>query len=108
MKLFTPSRGELNTAPRAARPCAHSGDIDRIRKAARLKQKVKFQRKQIVLNSHYRIADITRDTKPFTAARIVHDMLQSRTHNPPSIRTTMRYLREEKLVGNVNSDKRSV
>jgi hypothetical protein len=83
-------------------------NIDRTRKAARLKQEIKSQRKQIVLDSYYRLACITRYTKPFTAAKMIHGDLQGRTQNPPSIKTIMRYLSEEKIARREGLDKHNV
>ena len=75
-----------------------SREIDRTKRANIARKNAKSQNKQLVMESYYQIGDITKDTKPFTAARIIHKRLESKTQGPPSIKTILRYLREEKLV----------
>jgi hypothetical protein len=55
-------------------------------------------RKQMVFGTYYSTASIRSDTKPYTAARIIHESLKGKGQDPPSIKTILRYLREEAII----------
>lgn len=73
-------------------------EIGRVKQAKIAKAKTKSLTKQSVLDVYHRTDAITATTRPYTTARLIHEKLKDKTQQVTSIKTILRYLREEKLV----------
>jgi hypothetical protein len=73
-------------------------DYPRLLRSSQTQKRKVAASKQQVLEAYHRTDEIKKDTKPYTAARIVHDRLERKLTKSPSIKTILRYLKEEKLV----------
>ena len=73
-------------------------EVSRIKKTKAAKTKARSQRKQAVVDCYYRMADVKKDTKPYSVARLIHERLTGKIQDPPSIKTIYRYLKEDGLI----------